>query len=212
MVVYMLVSTHVSDGLNICCLSMSFKFNFVTSGAVPVTVRPPHPQNLQTTLPTVRMIAEVSKSVLILSTQNVLKLLKSKVWNALQWDFRIVKIAIHAITGILFILGGKQRSWHKVMAANSRHGWFTEAEVTEHIQSPYSWNDCIPWLQRVHHRNASWNKNVSLSRHFTLPFHETSLRVVPVKARCSLFRSLLWTWIRFVVFKQVCVVEWYNSN
>ncbi|CAG7718035.1 unnamed protein product [Allacma fusca] len=48
------------------------------AGAVPVTVRPPHPQNLQTTLPTVRMIAEVSKSVLILSTQNVIKLLKSK--------------------------------------------------------------------------------------------------------------------------------------
>ncbi len=48
-------------------------------GAVPVTVRPPHPQNLQTTLPTVRMITEVSKSVLILSTQNVIKLLRSKV-------------------------------------------------------------------------------------------------------------------------------------
>ncbi|CAL8101663.1 unnamed protein product [Orchesella dallaii] len=48
------------------------------AGAVPVTVRPPHPQNLQTTLPTVRMITEVSKSVLILSTQNVIKLLRSK--------------------------------------------------------------------------------------------------------------------------------------
>ena len=49
------------------------------AGAVPVTIRPPHPQNLQTTLPTVRMIAEVSKSALILSTQNTIKLLKSKV-------------------------------------------------------------------------------------------------------------------------------------
>ncbi|GFG34604.1 hypothetical protein Cfor_01935, partial [Coptotermes formosanus] len=47
-------------------------------GAVPVTIRPPHPQNLQTTLPTVRMIVEVSKSVLVLSNQNVIKLLKSK--------------------------------------------------------------------------------------------------------------------------------------
>jgi hypothetical protein len=44
-----------------------------------VTIRPPHPQNLQTTLPTVRMIVEVSKSVLVLSNQNVIKLLKSKV-------------------------------------------------------------------------------------------------------------------------------------
>lgn len=47
-------------------------------GAVPVTIRPPHPQNLQTTLPTVRMIVDVSKSVLVLSNQNVIKLLKSK--------------------------------------------------------------------------------------------------------------------------------------
>jgi len=48
-------------------------------GAVPVTIRPPHPQNLQTTLPTVRMIVDVSKSVLVLTNQNILKLLKTKV-------------------------------------------------------------------------------------------------------------------------------------
>uniref|UniRef100_T1J2G4 DMAP1-binding domain-containing protein n=1 Tax=Strigamia maritima TaxID=126957 RepID=T1J2G4_STRMM len=47
-------------------------------GVVPVTIRPPHPQNLHTTLPTVRMIVDISKSVMILSTQNVIKLLKSK--------------------------------------------------------------------------------------------------------------------------------------
>ncbi|XP_065163963.1 disco-interacting protein 2 isoform X5 [Atheta coriaria] len=47
-------------------------------GAVPITIRPPHPQNLQTTLPTVRMIVDVSKSVIVLSTQAVIKLLKSK--------------------------------------------------------------------------------------------------------------------------------------
>ncbi|XP_074038824.1 disco-interacting protein 2 isoform X3 [Leptinotarsa decemlineata] len=47
-------------------------------GAVPVTIRPPHPQNLQTTLPTVRMIVDVSKSVLVLSIQAVIKLLRSK--------------------------------------------------------------------------------------------------------------------------------------
>lgn len=47
-------------------------------GAVPVTIRPPHPQNLQTTLPTVRMIVDVSKSVLVLSNANVIKLLRSK--------------------------------------------------------------------------------------------------------------------------------------
>lgn len=33
------------------------------AGCVPVTVRPPHPQNLATTLPTVKMIVEVTFSV-----------------------------------------------------------------------------------------------------------------------------------------------------
>jgi len=47
-------------------------------GVVPVTIRPPNPANLQTTLPTVRMTVDVSKSVLILSTGNVIKFLKSK--------------------------------------------------------------------------------------------------------------------------------------
>ncbi|KAK1166303.1 hypothetical protein AOXY_G12898 [Acipenser oxyrinchus oxyrinchus] len=46
-------------------------------GLCAVTVRP-HPQNLATTLPTVRMIVEVSKSVCILTTQAIMKLLKSK--------------------------------------------------------------------------------------------------------------------------------------
>uniref|UniRef100_A0A7N8XQZ4 Disco-interacting protein 2 homolog A n=1 Tax=Mastacembelus armatus TaxID=205130 RepID=A0A7N8XQZ4_9TELE len=48
------------------------------AGCVPVTVRPPHPQNLATTLPTVKMIVEVSKSVCVLTTQAIMKLLKSK--------------------------------------------------------------------------------------------------------------------------------------
>uniref|UniRef100_A0AAQ4P9C2 DMAP1-binding domain-containing protein n=1 Tax=Gasterosteus aculeatus aculeatus TaxID=481459 RepID=A0AAQ4P9C2_GASAC len=48
------------------------------AGCVPVTVRPPHPQNLATTLPTVKMIVEVSKSVCILTTQAIMKLFRSK--------------------------------------------------------------------------------------------------------------------------------------
>ncbi|XP_053420645.1 disco-interacting protein 2 homolog A isoform X5 [Nycticebus coucang] len=47
-------------------------------GCVPVTVRPPHPQNLSTTLPTVKMIVEVSKSACMLTTQAVTRLLRSK--------------------------------------------------------------------------------------------------------------------------------------
>uniref|UniRef100_A0A8C0BEI6 Disco interacting protein 2 homolog A n=1 Tax=Buteo japonicus TaxID=224669 RepID=A0A8C0BEI6_9AVES len=48
------------------------------AGCIPITVRPPHPQNLATTLPTVKMIVEVSKSACILTTQAIMKLLKSK--------------------------------------------------------------------------------------------------------------------------------------
>ena len=48
-------------------------------GCVPVTIRPPHPQNVASTLPTVRMIVEVSKSVAILTNSTIIKLLKTKV-------------------------------------------------------------------------------------------------------------------------------------
>ncbi|XP_035995367.1 disco-interacting protein 2 homolog B-A-like [Fundulus heteroclitus] len=48
------------------------------AGCVPVTVRPPHPQNLAHHPATVKMIVEVSKSVCILTTQAIMKLLKSK--------------------------------------------------------------------------------------------------------------------------------------
>ncbi|XP_038643566.1 disco-interacting protein 2 homolog A-like isoform X3 [Scyliorhinus canicula] len=58
-------------------LIMTF-YGCLYAGCVPVTVRPPHPQNLATTLPTVKMIVEVSKSVCILTTQAILKLLRSK--------------------------------------------------------------------------------------------------------------------------------------
>lgn len=47
-------------------------------GVIPITIRPPHPQNLTTTLPTVRMIVKVSKSVVVLSIQSIIKLLKSR--------------------------------------------------------------------------------------------------------------------------------------
>uniref|UniRef100_A0A4W5R4W1 Disco-interacting protein 2 homolog Bb n=1 Tax=Hucho hucho TaxID=62062 RepID=A0A4W5R4W1_9TELE len=48
------------------------------AGCVPVTVRPPHPQNLAATLPTVRMIIDVSKAACILTTQNLMRILRSK--------------------------------------------------------------------------------------------------------------------------------------
>uniref|UniRef100_A0A8C2FM61 Disco-interacting protein 2 homolog Ba n=1 Tax=Cyprinus carpio TaxID=7962 RepID=A0A8C2FM61_CYPCA len=49
------------------------------AGCIPVTVRPPHPQNLAATLPTVRMIIDVSLfSSCILTTQTLMKILRSK--------------------------------------------------------------------------------------------------------------------------------------
>uniref|UniRef100_A0A4W6EIC5 Disco interacting B n=1 Tax=Lates calcarifer TaxID=8187 RepID=A0A4W6EIC5_LATCA len=48
------------------------------AGCVPVNVRPPHPQNLAATLPTVRMIIDVSKAACILTTQNLMRILRSK--------------------------------------------------------------------------------------------------------------------------------------
>uniref|UniRef100_A0A673CS19 DMAP1-binding domain-containing protein n=1 Tax=Sphaeramia orbicularis TaxID=375764 RepID=A0A673CS19_9TELE len=57
------------------------------AGCVPITVRPPHPQNIGTTLPTVKMIVEVSRSVCVMTTQLISKLLRSKEATAAV-DFR----------------------------------------------------------------------------------------------------------------------------
>lgn len=103
--------------INVCFAGVDLIATFygcLYAGCVPVTVRPPHPQNLATTLPTVKMIVEVtfsvgfsllcmrvgvglitagvlflrfifaifalkvSKSVCILTTQAIMKLLRSK--------------------------------------------------------------------------------------------------------------------------------------
>jgi len=44
-----------------------------------VTVRPPNLLNLATTLPTVRMVVEVSKAAAVLSTALIIRILRSKV-------------------------------------------------------------------------------------------------------------------------------------
>ena len=79
---------------------------------VPVTIRPPHPQNLQTTLPTVRMIVDVSKSAVVLSSQQVIKLLKSKEASNVV-DIKVAFLAIHPITTYeyRFLLFALLQSW-----------------------------------------------------------------------------------------------------
>lgn len=56
-------------------------------GVVPVTIRPPHPHNLHSTLPTAKMVVDVSKSAIILTNAQVSKLLKSRE-SSLITDFR----------------------------------------------------------------------------------------------------------------------------
>ena len=66
---------------------------------VPVTIRPPHPQNISTTLPTVRMVTEVSKSAAILSNSIIIKMLKSKVsvpWPP-HWADNTLSSTVHQL-------------------------------------------------------------------------------------------------------------------
>nr|XP_018668928.1 disco-interacting protein 2 homolog C isoform X1 [Ciona intestinalis] len=48
------------------------------AGCVPIPVRPPHMKSIAATLPTVRMVVEVSKVAAVLSWASVIKLLRSK--------------------------------------------------------------------------------------------------------------------------------------
>lgn len=51
---------------------------------MPVTVRPPHPQNLATTLPTVKMIVEVTQSAVLHQNANVIPTCKVKTLTRLD--------------------------------------------------------------------------------------------------------------------------------
>nr|XP_033791975.1 disco-interacting protein 2 homolog B isoform X2 [Geotrypetes seraphini] len=75
---------HLNAGDNVVLLYppgvelISAFYGCLFAGCIPVTVRPPHAQNLTATLPTVRMIVDVSKAACILTTQTLMKLVKSK--------------------------------------------------------------------------------------------------------------------------------------
>jgi len=49
------------------------------AGVTPLTVRPPNLLNLSTTLPTVKMVVEVSRAAAVLSTAIIIRVLRSKV-------------------------------------------------------------------------------------------------------------------------------------
>ncbi|XP_034153914.1 disco-interacting protein 2 homolog C isoform X3 [Pangasianodon hypophthalmus] len=75
---------HLQDGAHVALVYppgidlIAAFYGCLYAGCVPITVRPPHPQNIATTLPTVKMIVEVSRSACVMTTQAISKLLKSK--------------------------------------------------------------------------------------------------------------------------------------
>lgn len=60
-----------------------FTVSIALLGIVPVLIRPPSPQNLQAALPTIKVTLDLSKSVAVLTTHTILRLLKSKVRSKL---------------------------------------------------------------------------------------------------------------------------------
>ncbi|KPP64729.1 disco-interacting protein 2C-like, partial [Scleropages formosus] len=75
---------HLQDGDHVALVYppgidlISAFYGCLYGGCVPITVRPPHPQNIATTLPTVKMIVEVSHSACVMTSQAICKLLRSK--------------------------------------------------------------------------------------------------------------------------------------
>ena len=50
-------------------------------GFVPVTIRPPQPNNLPACLPTIKLTLEISNVLGVLTTHNIARILKSKVYG-----------------------------------------------------------------------------------------------------------------------------------
>jgi len=67
-------------------------------GVIPITIRPPNLLNLATTLPTVRMIVDVSKASAVLSTAFVIRVLRSKVgWNVVIGNSSVIFVCKFAL-------------------------------------------------------------------------------------------------------------------
>ena len=64
-----------------------------------MTIRPPHPQNITTTLPTVKMVVEVSKANAVLTVTSVVRMLKSKVY---LYKCRLSRKNIHLAPFVLY--------------------------------------------------------------------------------------------------------------
>ena len=75
-------------------------------GVIPVTIRPPNTLNLATTLPTVRMVVDVSKASAVLSTALIIRVLRSKVRHTVHYLTHICVLIHSVIKTIKKVLGG----------------------------------------------------------------------------------------------------------
>lgn len=182
---------------------------FCISGAVPVTIRPPHPQNLQTTLPTVRMIVDVSKSTLVLSNQNIIKLLKSKeasnVVDVKSWPTildtddmpkkKIVPTYRAPTAELLAYLDFRCISY-----------LFKKKKTPKLFVLEQLYWLCSSRLQCIDDRDVGWHKNVSCFRHVVVSVNEAGMWALSVETYSSVFRSLLRFGFCLVVLKQVSII------
>ena len=151
-------------------------------GVVPVTIRPPHPQNLQTTLPTVRMIVDVSKSVVILSSAPVIKLLKSKeasnVVDIKSWPPTLDTDELPRKK-----LPGVYRAPTAELVAYLDFSVSTTGNTISVLGPRYILKKS---LTSTAARYASWDQDVSLLHNCTLQSYEA-----PVRALSKVFTQLL---------------------
>lgn len=163
------------------------------AGCVPVNVRPPHPQNLAATLPTVRMIIDVclstllqmhthyfgltdfvfqvSKAACILTTQHLMRILRSKEAaasvNIKTWPTIIdTGMCLHITNKLFLKKQGDEIIFRFVIIGLCSyktlsvpvHRRPSSPSASTDLQAAHSGDDCLSGLQRVHHRHAHRGK------------------------------------------------------
>ncbi len=107
-------------------------------------------QNLQTTLPTVRMIVDVSKSAVVLSSLQVIKLLKSKEAS------NVVDIKVQIKTLFLKKTNINKLCLHfTVLATDNGHGRSEQEKNAGNLPRSYRRDACLLGLFSLDNRNAS---------------------------------------------------------
>ena len=93
-------------------------------GVVPVIIRPPNAQNLSSALPTIKLTLEMSQSMAVLTSSQVVKLLKSKVCVCMfvcVCVYVCVHISVHAHVRICTFSPSNHLSPHSLCACKYTH-------------------------------------------------------------------------------------------